>query len=81
MIDASRGEIFVVADELADGRPAHRLVGLSTTSGTVEMSQQVDPPGADPAALLQRTGLTLDAGQVVFGMGGNTGTARVTGAG
>jgi len=33
----------------------------------------VDPPGADPAALLQRTGLTLDAGQVVFGMGGNYG--------
>ncbi len=73
VIDASRGEIFVVADELAGGRPAHRLVGLSTTSGTVEMSQQVDPPGADPAALLQRTGLTLDAGQVVFGMGGNYG--------
>ena len=73
VIDAARGEIFVVADELADGRPAHRLVGLSTTSGTVRMSQEVDPPGADPAALLQRTGLTLDAGQVVFGFGGNYG--------
>lgn len=73
VIDASRGEIFVVADELAGGKPAHRLVGLSTASGTVEMSQPVDPPGADPAALLQRTGLTLDAGQVVFGMGGNYG--------
>jgi outer membrane protein assembly factor BamB len=33
----------------------------------------VDPPGADTAALLQRTGLTLDAGQVVFGFGGNYG--------
>jgi polyvinyl alcohol dehydrogenase (cytochrome) len=33
----------------------------------------VDPAGADPAALLQRTGLTLDAGQVVFAMGGNFG--------
>jgi outer membrane protein assembly factor BamB len=73
VIDASRDEIFVVADELAGGRPAHRLVGLSTTSGAVEMSQDVDPPGADPAALLQRTGLTLDAGQVVFGFGGNDG--------
>ena len=29
--------------------------------------------GANPAALLQRTGLTLDAGQVVFGFGGNYG--------
>ena len=73
VIDQSRGEIFVVADELIGGRPAHRLVGLSTASGTIEMSQDVDPPGADTAALLQRTGLTLDAGQVVFGFGGNDG--------
>ncbi len=73
VIDPSRGEIFVVADELADGRPVHRLVGLSTTSGTVRMSQEVDPPGANTTALLQRTGLALDAGQVVFGFGGNYG--------
>ena len=73
VIDASRGEIFVVADELADGEPAHRLVGLSTTSGQVKMSQDVDPPGVNTAALLQRTGLALDAGQVVFGFGGNDG--------
>jgi outer membrane protein assembly factor BamB len=73
VIDPSRGEIFVVADELTGGSPAHRLVGLSTSSGRVEISQDVDPPGAVPADLLQRTGLTLDAGQVVFGMGGNYG--------
>jgi outer membrane protein assembly factor BamB len=73
VIDPSRSEIFVVADELVNGGPEHKLVGLSTTSGAVEVTQDVDPPGADPAALLQRTGLTLDAGQVVFGMGGNEG--------
>ena len=73
VIDRSRGEIFVVADEWDGSRPAHRLVGLSTGTGTVEMTQDVDPPGADPAALLQRTGLTLDSGQVVFGLGGNFG--------
>ena len=73
VIDGSRNEIFVVADEQAHGGQAHWLVGLSTASGQIEMSQHVDPPGADPAALLQRTGLTLDAGQVVFGMGGNFG--------
>ncbi len=33
----------------------------------------VDPPGSDPAALLQRTGLTLTSGRVVFGFGGNYG--------
>ena len=73
VIDRSRGEIFVVADELLGGRPAHRLASLSTASGKIEMSQDVDPSGADTAALLQRTGLTLDAGQVVFGFGGNDG--------
>jgi outer membrane protein assembly factor BamB len=73
VIDQSRGEIFVVADEMVNGTPAHVLVGLATASGSTEMTQDVDPPGSEPAALLQRTGLTLDAGQVVFGMGGNFG--------
>ncbi|HEY3845385.1 MAG TPA: hypothetical protein VGL48_19260, partial [Acidimicrobiales bacterium] len=73
VIDPLSGEIFVVADELINGRPAHVLVGLSATSGAVELTQNVDPPGATPAALLQRTGLTLDAGRVVFGLGGNYG--------
>ena len=73
VIDQARGEIFVVADELVNGNPAHVLVGLDAASGKSEMTRDVDPAGADPAALLQRTGLTLDAGQVVFGFGGNDG--------
>lgn len=73
VIDRSRGEIFVVADELVRGRPAHILAGLATASGRVEMTRDVDLPGTDPAAQLQRTGLTLDAGRVVFGLGGNYG--------
>jgi outer membrane protein assembly factor BamB len=73
VIDENRAEIFVVADELVGGSPAHMLIGVSTASGKTEMTQDVDPVGADPAALLQRTGLTLDAGNVVFGLGGNYG--------
>lgn len=73
VIDASRQEIFVVADELVKGRPVHELVGLSTVSGAIELRVRVDPRGADPAALLQRSGLTLDKGRVVFAMGGNYG--------
>ncbi len=73
VIDQARGEIFVVADILAGGVPAHWLFGLAMASGRVELHEDVDPAGADPANLLQRTGLTLDAGQVVFGMGGNYG--------
>jgi outer membrane protein assembly factor BamB len=73
VVDPARGEVFVVADELVHGKPAHLLVGLRTRTGKTELTQNVDPAGADPAALLQRTGLTLDAGQVVFGFGGNYG--------
>jgi len=73
VIDPARREIFVVTDELKNGRPEHFLVGLSTTTGAVELRQRVDPTGSDPAALLQRTGLNLVGGRVVFGMGGNYG--------
>lgn len=71
VIDQVRHEIFVVADELKNGRPAHLLAGLNTASGQVELSQDVDPPGQAPADILQRTGLTLDDGRVYFGFGGN----------
>ncbi len=73
VIDPTRSELFAVADELVNGSSAHMLIGLDTDTGKVELSQDVDPSGAAPAALLQRTGLTLDAGHVVFGMGGNYG--------
>jgi hypothetical protein len=73
VVDEARGELFVVADELKQGAPAHVLVGLSTVTGSTELTQSVDPPGATPSALLQRTGLTLTSGQVVFGFGGNYG--------
>lgn len=73
VIDPSRREIFVVADEFVNGRPEHVLVGLNTTTGAAELHQRIDPTGSDLAALLQRTGLSLDAGRVVFGMGGNYG--------
>jgi polyvinyl alcohol dehydrogenase (cytochrome) len=73
VIDRSRDEIFAVADELVHGKPAHVLVGLSAKTGRSELRRAVDPPGANPAALLQRTGLTLDQGRVVFGLGGNYG--------
>jgi outer membrane protein assembly factor BamB len=73
VLDAPRSEVFVVADELVGQRPAHLLVGLDAATGKVELSQEVDPSGSTTAALLQRTGLALDAGRVVFGFGGNYG--------
>jgi outer membrane protein assembly factor BamB len=73
VIDPARHEIFAVADELVSGTPRHYLVGLDTASGKLLLSQNVDPPGSTPAAQLQRTGLNLVEGAVVFGFGGNDG--------
>ena len=73
VIDTGRAEIFVVADELISGHPQHFLVGLSIYNGAVLLNEPADPPGSDPAALLQRTGLNLDGGSVIFGYGGNYG--------
>ena len=72
-IDRSLGEIFVVDDELDNNAPAHFLVALNMYNGAVLMRQNVDPPGAVTSAILQRTALSLDQGNVVFGYGGNAG--------
>jgi outer membrane protein assembly factor BamB len=77
VIDAARSEVFVVADEKSGrGKSAvisHHLLGLSLTTGAVLLDQPVDPPGTTPAAQLQRSALTLDAGQVIIASGGNAG--------
>ena len=69
VIDTARSEIFAVANEDVDGVPAHFLVGLNIYTGAQELNVAVDPPGDDPGHLLQRTGLNLDDGNVVFGYG------------
>ena len=73
VIDVAKSELYVVADELINGAPAHVLLGLNTTTGKIELNQNIDPAGSDPAALLQRTGLSLDQGRVILGFGGNYG--------
>jgi outer membrane protein assembly factor BamB len=73
-IDPSTQTIYMVADTLnSKDEVEHLLKGLSLSSGEEVVSRDVDPPGADPKALLQRTALNLDQGNVVFGYGGNDG--------
>ena len=73
VIDAARDELFAVADVWKDARAVHYLFGLNARTGAVELRQDVEPQGSTGSALLQRTGLTLDAGRVIFGFGGNYG--------
>ena len=73
VVDMARGEIFAVADVLNGSTPTHLLVGLDMYTGSVLLDEEVDPPGQDTSAILQRTGLNLSDGNVVFGYGGNDG--------
>ncbi|HWX75194.1 MAG TPA: PQQ-binding-like beta-propeller repeat protein [Solirubrobacteraceae bacterium] len=75
VIDVSTNAIYAVADiwDGAAGEAHHVLVGYDLATGAEVLRTPVDPPGEDPKAHLQRTALTLDAGRVVFGLGGNDG--------
>jgi len=75
VVDTARSEVFVVADEWSRAHRSisHHLVGLRLTTGAVLLDQVVDPAGTTPAAQLQRDALTLDAGRVIIGSGGNAG--------
>ena len=78
VIDAARGEIFAVADELVGGAPAHFLVGLQHVHGTVLDLSRGRRPGRIRAGRIfcSAPGLNLDNGNVVFGYGGNDGDCR-----
>jgi len=73
VIDAAAGRIYAVADTLTGAVVQHRLIALGLASGQPVAGYPVaiDPPGADPRALLQRASLALDGGRVIVPYGGN----------
>jgi outer membrane protein assembly factor BamB len=73
VIDPASQVIYAVADTWDGANAHHELVGLSLANGAQVLRTPVDPPSADPKAILQRTALNLDAGRVIFGFGGNDG--------
>jgi len=77
VVDPATGVLYVVADTWNGTQAQHLLEGFSIANGARVMATPVDPPGADPKAILQRTALNLDGGNVVFGFGGNDGDCSV----
>jgi outer membrane protein assembly factor BamB len=78
VIDPATRDIFAVADtwNATTHEATHVLRGY-TLGGQEVLNTPVDPPGANPKSLLQRTALNLDQGSVVFGFGGNDGDCGV----
>jgi outer membrane protein assembly factor BamB len=73
VIDPATQVIYAVADVWDGANAHHELVGLSLGDGAEVLRMRVDPPSADPKAILQRTALNLDNGRLIFGFGGNDG--------
>ena len=78
-IDALGGRIYAVLDNFDGTAVQHRLVALNLATGdpVAGFPVVVDPPGADPKALLQRASLALDGGRVIIPYGGNAGDCSV----
>ncbi len=77
VIDPATGVLYVVADTWNGSQAQHLLEGFSLATGARVLSTPVDPPDANPKAILQRGALTLDGGSVVFGFGGNDGDCSI----
>jgi outer membrane protein assembly factor BamB len=77
VIDPATGVLYAVADTWNGSQAQHVLEGFSLSTGEKVLSTVVDPPGADPKAILQRTALNLSGSNVVFGYGGNDGDCSV----
>jgi outer membrane protein assembly factor BamB len=75
VIDPGTNEVFAVADTLNGSTIEHKLYAFDVANGALVPGFPVDvePPGDDPAAQLQRAALALDAGEVVIGYGGDDG--------
>jgi polyvinyl alcohol dehydrogenase (cytochrome) len=77
VIDTTAGTVYVVGEvSTGGGAVHHQLEGLSTATGAVRLSEDVDPPlpaGERAVNLLQRASLALGNGRVYVSYGGNDG--------
>src|ERR1019366_4986789 len=73
VIDPLRNEIFVMAFEIDHGVARHYLYGLNAITGARLMRHVVATPTPDQLPYLNRSGLALDRGSVIYSFGGNYG--------
>jgi hypothetical protein len=74
VLDPARDLLFASAETLtAGGGVGHELAAIDPASGAVRWARDLGAAGPSGGSQLQRTGLGLDAGQVLVGFGGNYG--------
>ncbi len=72
VIDPTSGVLFASAETSSSKGVAHYLYAISTSSGKLLWSRDIDQSW-DAAAQLQRAGLAISNGNVLVGFGGNYG--------
>ena len=73
VLDPSTAMLYASAETSVSGSVRHEMVALDATTGAVSWRRDLDRPGWDAAAQLQRAALALDDGYVLAGFGGNDG--------
>ncbi len=73
VIDPVRQEVFALAFEMKSGRAVHYLYGVNLVRGDLMLREPVPTPTSPQTPYLNRSGLALDNGSVVFTFGGNYG--------
>jgi outer membrane protein assembly factor BamB len=74
VIDPARKQLFASGETLTSaGGVGHELWALDAASGSRQWSRDLGAAGPQGATQLQRVALTLDAGRVLAGFGGNWG--------
>ena len=73
VIDPSSGTLFTSAALVSGTSVRHTVYAFDIATHRLLWSRDVDQPGWNAAAQLQRAGLALSAGHVIVGFGGNYG--------
>jgi outer membrane protein assembly factor BamB len=73
VIDPSRREVFALVFALNAGKPVHYMYGLGLTSGALMLREALRTPTPDQSPYLNRSGLALSHGAVIYTFGGNYG--------
>jgi outer membrane protein assembly factor BamB len=73
VIDPVRHEVFALAFEIATGAPVHYMWGLNVNNGALMLRRALPTPTPDQLPYLNRSGLALSHGSIIYTFGGNYG--------
>jgi outer membrane protein assembly factor BamB len=77
VIDPARHEVFALVFELHGANPVHYMFGLGLKNGALMLREPLHTPTPDQSPYLNRSGLALSHGDVIYTFGGNYGDCGI----